>query len=142
MPSTYAHHFGAIDNFDLPCTQADCDRMWQLRARAPPAHLRSLRRRHARRPSAALPLQDLALLNLGRLLPLDLIHDVASRRRKGTVPLASAEGFIRQLLGWREFMRHLHEQTDGYRLLPARPAEQPQPAPGDLTRCRQPDQTP
>jgi deoxyribodipyrimidine photolyase-related protein len=57
------------------------------------------------------------LLNLGRLLAMDLIRDVAAAADEGTVPMASAEGFIRQLLGWREFMRHLHEQTDGYRLL-------------------------
>jgi deoxyribodipyrimidine photolyase-related protein len=57
------------------------------------------------------------LLNLGRLLALGLIRDVEQAAQDGRAPLASCEGFIRQLLGWREFMRHLHEQTDGYRLL-------------------------
>jgi deoxyribodipyrimidine photolyase-related protein len=58
-----------------------------------------------------------ALINLGRLLPAHLLADVEAAAAEGLVPLASAEGFIRQLMGWREFMRHIHEQTDGYRLL-------------------------
>ncbi len=57
------------------------------------------------------------LVNLGRLLSADLIRDVEAAASSGAVSLSSAEGFIRQLLGWREFMRHIHEQTDGYRLL-------------------------
>jgi deoxyribodipyrimidine photolyase-related protein len=57
------------------------------------------------------------LVNLARLLPAEMVADVERAADEGCVPLASAEGFIRQLLGWREFMRHVHEQTDGYRLL-------------------------
>jgi deoxyribodipyrimidine photolyase-related protein len=34
------------------------------------------------------------------------------------LPLASREGFIRQILGWREFVRHVHRATDGFRDLP------------------------
>jgi deoxyribodipyrimidine photolyase-related protein len=57
------------------------------------------------------------LINLGRILPAQMIADVERACTEGRIPLASAEGFIRQILGWREFMRHLHQQTDGYRLL-------------------------
>jgi deoxyribodipyrimidine photolyase-related protein len=55
---------------------------------------------------------------LSRILPADLVNDTAAAYAKGKIPLASAEGFIRQVLGWREFMRHLHRVTDGYRILP------------------------
>ena len=55
-----------------------------------------------------------ALLNLHRLLPSRAIADVAGM----TLPLASQEGFIRQILGWREFVRHVHRATDGFRNLP------------------------
>ena len=51
------------------------------------------------------------LLNLGRLLPQQLVKDV----ERMDIPLASKEGFIRQLIGWREFMHHVHEVTDGFR---------------------------
>ncbi len=52
-----------------------------------------------------------ALMNLSRLLPKQLIADA----EKSTAPLASREGFIRQILGWREFVRHVHVATDGFR---------------------------
>jgi len=55
-----------------------------------------------------------ALLNLHRLLPSRVVADVEGM----TLPLASQEGFIRQILGWREFVRHVHLATDGFRSLP------------------------
>ncbi|CAN5463795.1 cryptochrome/photolyase family protein [soil metagenome] len=113
----YPTHFGSIENFTLPTSQEDCDAAWQFALQ----HLLptfgpyedamrddQLQLFHSRMS---------ALINLGRLLPADLIRDVEDAAVTGTIPLASAEGFIRQILGWREFMRHLHQQTDGYRLL-------------------------
>jgi deoxyribodipyrimidine photolyase-related protein len=43
-------------------------------------------------------------LNIGLLEPLPLIRRAEEAVRFGNVPLNSAEGFIRQILGWREFM--------------------------------------
>jgi len=51
-----------------------------------------------------------APLNLGLLDPLELCRRAEAAYRAGDVPLASAEGFIRQVLGWREFVRHVYEE--------------------------------
>jgi deoxyribodipyrimidine photolyase-related protein len=51
------------------------------------------------------------LVNLHRLLPRRILSDVLD----SDIGLASKEGFVRQLLGWREFVRHVHEATDGFR---------------------------
>jgi hypothetical protein len=56
-----------------------------------------------------------SLVNIHRLLPSRLISEVAGMK----LSLESKEGFIRQILGWREFVRHVHEATDGFRRLPA-----------------------
>lgn len=44
------------------------------------------------------------LLNVGLLEPLQLARDVEAEYRAGRVPLNSAEGFIRQIIGWREYV--------------------------------------
>lgn len=44
-------------------------------------------------------------LNIGLLAPQQVVQAALQRHTKSAVPLPSLEGFIRQILGWREFMR-------------------------------------
>jgi deoxyribodipyrimidine photolyase-related protein len=43
-------------------------------------------------------------LNIGLLEPLELVRAAEEAYRDGRAPINSVEGFIRQILGWREFM--------------------------------------
>jgi deoxyribodipyrimidine photolyase-related protein len=57
-----------------------------------------------------------APLNLGLLDPLDVARQAEEAYRHGTIPIACAEGFIRQIIGWRDYVWHLYwQQPDGYR---------------------------
>lgn len=47
-------------------------------------------------------------LNTGLLLPLEVVDAVLQHWKKGEVPIESAEGLIRQILGWREFVRGMY----------------------------------
>jgi len=47
-------------------------------------------------------------LNLGLLLPGEVCDAVEERFRAGGVPINSAEGFIRQVIGWREYVWGLY----------------------------------
>ncbi len=43
-------------------------------------------------------------MNIGLLHPREVCDQVESAFRSGVVPIASAEGFLRQVLGWREYV--------------------------------------
>jgi deoxyribodipyrimidine photolyase-related protein len=43
-------------------------------------------------------------MNLGVLEPLRAVRAAERAHRRGDVPIASAEGFIRQIIGWREYV--------------------------------------
>ena len=47
-------------------------------------------------------------LNAGLLLPAEVISAAETAYHSGDVPLNSVEGFIRQILGWREFVRGIY----------------------------------
>lgn len=50
------------------------------------------------------------LLNIGLLTPDDVLNQSINHAEKNKIPLNSLEGFIRQILGWREFIRIVYER--------------------------------
>lgn len=47
-------------------------------------------------------------LNAGLLLPLELCHMAEYAYKNHNAPLNSVEGFVRQILGWREYVRGIY----------------------------------
>ena len=47
-------------------------------------------------------------INCGLLNPLECIDKAEASYKKGNAPLNSVEGFIRQILGWREYVRGIY----------------------------------
>ena len=47
-------------------------------------------------------------LNCGLLTPLECVERAEAAYHKGTAPLNAVEGFIRQILGWREYVRGIY----------------------------------
>lgn len=54
-------------------------------------------------------------LNAGLLDPLDLCRRAEAEYRAGRAPLNAVEGYIRQIIGWREFIRGIYDlQGSGF----------------------------
>lgn len=127
VEARFARHPGAVTPQRLPATADDAERLWDWARRECLPSFGPFEDAMSTRSSTLFHTQVSALLNLQRLRARRLVEDVAADQR---LPLASREGFIRQLLGWREYVRHVHEATDGFRVL-AGVAQPTARAPGD-----------
>lgn len=54
------------------------------------------------------------MLNVGLLLPKNIINEAIAFADKNNIPMNSLEGFIRQIIGWREFIRGIYESRGTY----------------------------
>lgn len=53
------------------------------------------------------------LLNVGLLTPQQVVQAALKAGRAQKIPLQSLEGFLRQVVGWREFIRGIYQNFDG-----------------------------
>jgi deoxyribodipyrimidine photolyase-related protein len=70
-----------------------------------------------------------AALNLKLLSPREVVDAAEAAYRSGHAPIAAVEGFVRQILGWREYVRGLYWlKMPGYLEANALDAREPLPA--------------
>ena len=108
VAAQFGEHFGTPDGFAFPVTSAQ--------ARAGLADFVAHRLpefgdwQDAMRIDAPVLFHALVStsLNCGLLRPAEIIAAAEAAWRAGHVPLNCAEGFIRQILGWREFIRGVY----------------------------------
>jgi deoxyribodipyrimidine photolyase-related protein len=48
-------------------------------------------------------------LNIGLITPAEIVKQTLAFAKENTVPIASLEGFLRQVIGWREFVHGTYE---------------------------------
>ncbi|MCH2532930.1 MAG: cryptochrome/photolyase family protein [Bdellovibrionales bacterium] len=52
------------------------------------------------------------IMNLGLLTPQEVIDKALVYAQKNKIPMNSLEGFVRQIIGWREFIKGIYDQYD------------------------------
>jgi deoxyribodipyrimidine photolyase-related protein len=125
----FPDHPGALDSFAWPVTRAQA--------------LAALQRFVAERLPLFGRFQDAmwpdepwlyhahlsAALNLKLLNPREVVAAAVTAYREGAAPLAAVEGFVRQILGWREYVRGIYwTRMPGYAALNALGAQADLPA--------------
>ena len=115
VETRFAQHPGTLDSFAWPVTRAQAlQALQQFIAERLPLF--------GRYEDALWPgepwlyhSQLSAALNLKLLTAREVVQAAEAAYHAGHVPLASAEGFIRQILGWREYVRGIYwTQMPGY----------------------------
>ena len=114
VESDFAGHPGRLEPRALAATAKDAERAWRWAKRHCLENFGPYEDAMSLRSKTLFHTQISALMNLHRLLPARVVAEVAEM----DLPIASQEGFIRQVLGWREFVHHVHDETDGFRVLP------------------------
>jgi deoxyribodipyrimidine photolyase-related protein len=113
--SRFARHPGRLDSFAWPVTRAQALQSLQ-------AFIEQRLPLFGRYEDAMWPGDSWlyhshlsAALNLKLLSPREVVAAAEGAYRDGRAPLASAEGCIRQILGWREHVRGIYwTQMQGY----------------------------
>ena len=54
------------------------------------------------------------LINVGLLSPKYIVNETINFYKKNKIPINSCEGFIRQIIGWREFIRGIYTVKGSY----------------------------
>jgi deoxyribodipyrimidine photolyase-related protein len=107
----YASHPGTLDLTALPASAADAAALWRWAKTACLPHFGPFEDAMSTASRGLFHTRLSPVLNLHRLLPRAIVDDVLDL----DLPLSSQEGFLRQVIGWREFVHHIHERTDGFR---------------------------
>lgn len=104
----FSDHYGAVEGFDYPVTHAEAEQLWQHFLDFGLAAFGDYQDAMAEGEPYLFHARISAALNIGLLDVRRLCLDVDTAWREGRVPLNAAEGFIRQLIGWREYVRGIY----------------------------------
>lgn len=107
----FPKHYGTLDLTLLPATREDAHTMFEWAMRECVEHFGPYEDAMSTHSPNLFHTRLSALLNIHRVLARDVIERVVAT----AAPLSSREGLVRQILGWREYMRHVHRATDGFR---------------------------
>ncbi len=109
----FPHHPGRLNLDAIPSTKLDVENLWLWAKTSCLEWFGPYEDAMSSISSGLFHTRVSSLINIHRLLPSRVVAEVESLE----IPLQSKEGFIRQVLGWREFVHHVHEITNGFRVI-------------------------
>ncbi|NNN28510.1 cryptochrome/photolyase family protein [Pseudomonas nitroreducens] len=104
----FSDHYGRLQGFDYPVTHSQAQELWQHFLEFSLPAFGDYQDAMAEGEPYLFHARISAALNIGLLEVRQLGEDVEQAYRQGRVPLNAAEGFIRQLIGWREYVHGIY----------------------------------
>ena len=104
----FGDHPGTVDGFDLPVTRNGAKRWLEQFVAERLPRFGKYQDAMWREEPLLYHSRLSALLNVKLLNPRECVRAAVEAWREGAAPLNSVEGFVRQILGWREFVRGVY----------------------------------
>ena len=128
VAARFGNHFGDLEPFGMPVTSEQARQVLDHFVGACLPHFGDYQDAMAEGEAFLFHSTVSAAMNAGLLLPREVCDAAQAAWRRGAAPLNAVEGFIRQVLGWREYVRGLYWlKMPGYRDLNALGADRPLP---------------
>ena len=108
VKARFADHYGSLEDFNYPVTHADAQALWEYFLDFGLAGFGDYQDAMASDEPFLFHARISAALNIGLLDVRQVCSDVEAAYWSGRVALNAAEGFIRQLIGWREYVRGVY----------------------------------
>jgi deoxyribodipyrimidine photolyase-related protein len=113
ISTDFAHHPGQVDFTHLPCSIEETYELWDWAKINCLPHFGPYEDAMHTQADSLFHSRLSASMNISRILSSEIIKDILAL--KDQIPYPSLEGFIRQIIGWREYMYQVHWFTDGFR---------------------------
>jgi len=110
----FASHYGTTDNFNFPTTTSEAKILLNDFLENRFTHFGIYQDAIVAENSTLFHSLLTSCLNTGLLSPQEILDQAAEYGILKNIPINSLEGFIRQILGWREFMRAVYEREGVY----------------------------
>jgi len=104
----FGNHFGTCDGFGWPVTRGEAQALFDHFCRERLPQFGQWQDAMLARHDTMFHALIAPALNLGLLDPIAVCRQAEAEYRAGRAPIAAVEGFVRQVIGWREYIRGMY----------------------------------
>ena len=112
IEKNFTSHPGTLENFNHPTTRKDAIKLYLNFLKEKFALFGDYEDTMTVKSHTVFHSMLSPIINLGLITPATLIRETLDFAKANKIPLNSLEGYVRQIIGWREFMRGIYQNYE------------------------------
>jgi len=112
IEKNFTLHPGTLENFNHPTTRKDAIKLYLNFLKEKFALFGDYEDSMTVKSHTVFHSMLSPIINLGLITPATLIRETLDFAKANKIPLNSLEGYVRQIIGWREFMRGIYQNYE------------------------------
>jgi len=112
IEKNFTSHPGTLENFNHPTTRKDAIKLYLNFLKEKFALFGDYEDSMTVKSHTVFHSMLSPIINLGLITPATLIRETLDFAKANKIPLNSLEGYVRQIIGWREFMRGIYQNYE------------------------------